>query len=75
MRLEEAFTVLPVTNEVVEVAADVFAQLKKRGTAVSENDIYIAATAIAHGLPLLTRDRDYLKIGEVAPALRLYLVD
>ncbi len=75
MRLEEAFTVLPITNEVVEVAADVFAQLKKRGTAVSENDIYIAATATAHGLPLLTRDRDYLKIGEVAPALRLYLVD
>jgi predicted nucleic acid-binding protein len=52
-----------MANEVVEAAAEIFAQLKKRGTAVSENDIYIAATALAHGLPLLTKDRDYLKIG------------
>lgn len=59
-RMEEALIAFPITDDVAEMAADIFAQLKKTGAAVSENDIYIAATAVAHGLPLLIKDKDWI---------------
>jgi tRNA(fMet)-specific endonuclease VapC len=37
------------------------AELKAAGTMIPENDIWIAATAVTHGLPLVTRD-DHFKV-------------
>ena len=38
------------------------AQLKKTGTPIPENDIWIAALALQHELPLITNDRHFNKI-------------
>ncbi len=47
-------------------AADFYADLKlarqQRGLALDENDLWIAATALALGGTLVTRDRDFLGI-------------
>jgi hypothetical protein len=37
-------------------------------------DALIAATAIAHGLPVVTQDADYKRIADVHPALQVVLV-
>ena len=37
-------------------------------------DALIAATAIEHGLPVLTQDRDYDQIASAFPALRVLAV-
>jgi predicted nucleic acid-binding protein len=39
--------------------------LKKAGTPVAANDIWIVASAMQHGLPILTSDRDFQKISQV----------
>ena len=40
----------------------------------SETDALIAATAIAHGLPVVTQDDDYEQIARAHPALRVMSV-
>jgi hypothetical protein len=35
--------------------------LKKAGTSSAANDMWIAASAMQHGLPILTSDRDFQK--------------
>lgn len=49
--------------EVDFLAADDYAtirhQLKKAGRPIPENDIWIAATCMANGLPLMTRDKHF----------------
>lgn len=37
-------------------------QLRRHGTPIPTNDIWIAAVAFQHGLPLFTRDRHFSKI-------------
>lgn len=39
--------------------------LKKAGTPVAVNDVWIAASAMQHGLPILTSDMDFQKIPQV----------
>ncbi|AAL62515.1 type II toxin-antitoxin system VapC family toxin [Pyrobaculum aerophilum] len=73
-RLEEAFSVLGLTNKVIERAAEIFASLKARGVVVSDNDVFIAATAVAYGLPLITKDRYFLKI-KTAAGLDVVFID
>jgi tRNA(fMet)-specific endonuclease VapC len=43
-------------------------ELRSRGRMIPDNDIWIAATALSHGLTLLGRDRHFERI----PALVLY---
>ncbi|MGI8921681.1 MAG: PIN domain-containing protein [Solirubrobacteraceae bacterium] len=43
-----------ITEQVARVHADIWAQLAKRGQAIGAHDLWIAATAIAHGLSLAT---------------------
>jgi tRNA(fMet)-specific endonuclease VapC len=49
-------TVLPLTDGIVVKAADIFAMLRKRGGLISDADILIAATALAHSLVLITNN-------------------
>lgn len=74
-KLEQAFTVLQLDNNILEKAAEIFTKLKEKGTPVSENDIYIAATALAYDLELYTKDTDYQKIAEVEPKLKLKFIE
>ena len=52
------FEPLPITETVARVHAEVWADLSRRGQAVGAHDLWIAATALAHGVGVATRDRD-----------------
>jgi tRNA(fMet)-specific endonuclease VapC len=62
-RLEEellpAVTWLPVTREVHLHAADFSAWLEKSGERIGNEDCWIAATAVEHGLVLVTRNESH----------------
>jgi tRNA(fMet)-specific endonuclease VapC len=46
--------VLPVTDAVIDRAADVYADLHRRGQLIGDADILIAATALEHGRTVVT---------------------
>jgi tRNA(fMet)-specific endonuclease VapC len=56
-RLVSGFHVLAHTAEVDWHYGQLFRHLKRQGQLFGANDLWIAATALAHGLPLVTRNR------------------
>ena len=50
---------LPLTAEVARLASHLAAKQKHGGRPVKWADIYIAATALINGLPIMTHDRDF----------------
>ena len=52
--LLDGLQAIPITEPVARVHAGVWAQLAERGEVIGEHDLWIAATAIAHGLSLAT---------------------
>ena len=53
------FEVLPVTVETAHAYAILRADLKASGCPIPANDAWIAALALQHGLPVLSRDRHF----------------
>lgn len=53
-----AFEAIPVTEAVARVHAQVWADLADRGAVIGAHDLWIAATALAHGLTVATRNAD-----------------
>lgn len=53
------FDPLPIDENVGSAWALLVAQLRAQGRKAPINDTWIAATAIAHGLPIVTQDTDY----------------
>jgi tRNA(fMet)-specific endonuclease VapC len=47
---------IPITEPVARVHADIWADLANRGEPIGAHDLWIAATALAHGLGLATRN-------------------
>jgi len=65
--LDEPFVgLLDVTSSVARHYGRVFANLKRAGTPLPANDIWIAATAIDCGGTLLTFDRDFERVAGLA---------
>lgn len=63
-----ALQAIPITEPVARVHAEIWADLLARGEAIGAHDLWIAATAVAHGLPLATRNtREFERV----PGLRL----
>ena len=56
------FGMMPVDVIVARAYATTSAELARRGTPVDANDLWIAATAIAHGLDVLALDGDFDRI-------------
>ncbi len=54
--LLRAMPILPFDLAVARVHARVWAELRAKGRPVGERDLMIAATAITHGLAVVTRD-------------------
>jgi len=48
--------VLPITDAIIVQAADIYAELYRRGTLIGDADILIAATALEHGLDVITNN-------------------
>ncbi|MBE9103517.1 type II toxin-antitoxin system VapC family toxin [Nostoc cf. edaphicum LEGE 07299] len=48
--------------EIIERACEIYVDLQRRGWKIQEQDILIAATAIARGLTLVSNDSDLLRV-------------
>jgi tRNA(fMet)-specific endonuclease VapC len=57
--------VYSVDQETSERYAAVWLHLRKQGTPIPTNDLWIAASAMQHGLNILTSDRHFLKVPQV----------
>lgn len=57
--------VLPVDSETSRQYAEIVAELRKAGTPLPTNDIWIAATAARNGATVLTCDGHFERIGRV----------
>jgi hypothetical protein len=58
-QLAQRFEALAVDEAVSEVWALLISRLRAAGRRAPINDSWIAATAIAHGVPIVTQDSDY----------------
>ena len=58
-QLAQRFEALTVDEAVSEAWALLVSRLRAAGRKVPVNDSWIAATAIAHGVPVVTQDSDY----------------
>ena len=55
-------TLYNVDEVTAEFYSSILNQLKKQGTPIPTNDIWIAATALQHGLPIYTFDQHFKHI-------------
>ena len=60
--------VLLPSRETAEHYARIFVQLRRAGTPVPDNDLWIAALVLEHDLVLITRDRHFERILQVIRA-------
>ena len=58
-------SVLLPGRETAEHYARIFVQLKRAGSPMPDNDLWIAALALEHDLTLITRDRHFERIGQL----------
>jgi tRNA(fMet)-specific endonuclease VapC len=57
--------ILLPARETAEHYARLFVQLKRAGTPIPDNDLWIAALALEHDLQLLTRDRHFERVPQL----------
>jgi tRNA(fMet)-specific endonuclease VapC len=62
--MESATLLLPTVRTAVQYGRIKFA-LKTAGTPIPENDLWIAAFALDHGLPLATRDEHFKRVPDL----------
>lgn len=60
--------VLLPTRETADFYARLFVQLKRAGTPIPDNDLWIAALVLQHDLVLITRDRHFESIPQLLRA-------
>lgn len=61
-KLCEKYQVISIDIDILEEAAKIHADLKRRGTPIGDADILIAATAIHRNLILVSHDADMLRV-------------
>ncbi len=66
LSLADRIAVLPVDEEVAGAWAQMRAYLAASGRRVNVNDVWIAATAAAHEIPVFTQDVDFDAVNGVA---------
>lgn len=59
LHMVELLEPIPIDDEVASSWARLVASLRAAGRKAPINDSWIAATALAHGLPVATQDADY----------------
>lgn len=57
--LTDDIPVLPFTKSISEKAAIIYQELRKENKIIEFRDIFIAATAMVHDLPILTRNKKH----------------
>ena len=62
---QEEVRVLPIDAETASRYAVIYDYLRRAGTPVAPHDLWIAATAMQHGVRLLTTDTGFQKIPQI----------
>ena len=57
--------VLSADLQTTRIYGELFARLRAQGTPVPTNDLWIAALAVQHALPLCTRDEHFAKFQQI----------
>ncbi|MEM9216034.1 MAG: type II toxin-antitoxin system VapC family toxin [Cyanobacteria bacterium P01_F01_bin.150] len=60
-QLCQVSNILPLTDEVVIKASDIYAALKQRGELIGDADILIASTALTNGLSVATNNFNHFQ--------------
>lgn len=58
-------SLLPIDRDTAERYAAIAGSLREAGTPIPTNDIWIAASAMQHGLALVTTDAHFLKVPQI----------
>ncbi|NJM73288.1 MAG: type II toxin-antitoxin system VapC family toxin [Scytonema sp. RU_4_4] len=53
--------IIPLTDEIIVQAADIYAELRKQGTPIGDADILIAASAIVNGMAVITNNQSHFR--------------
>ena len=61
--------VLPVEEDMTAIYADIVLDLKKAGTPLPANDIWIATVAVRHGATVLTYDQHFRSIARAGSTI------
>lgn len=61
IQLAESSKILPATENAMEIAADIYADLRKAGQLIDDIDIIIAGIAISNKLVLVTHNRNHFE--------------
>ena len=63
---EPNVTIMPIIEETGERYAVIKYYLRSKGTPIPDNDLWIAATSYEHSLSLVTTDRHFERIPQIA---------
>lgn len=63
--LIRVWDVLPAGEQTATHYAEIRHDLKKNGRPIPSNDIWIAALAVEHGIPVLSRDNHFTFVGKI----------
>jgi predicted nucleic acid-binding protein len=76
LALARAADPIPISEAVMTTWARLVADCRKAGIqrTVRLTDALIAATAVEHGIPVITQDDDYIRLAEAHPALSVVMV-
>ena len=58
-------SVVPMGGETADRYATILESLRKAGTPIPTNDLWIASSAMQHGLKVVTTDTHFKKVGQV----------
>lgn len=65
----QTVAILYASRETTEQYARLFVQLKRAGTPVPDNDLWIAAMVLEHDLELVSRDKHFDKVPQLRRAM------
>lgn len=57
--------IIEIDEETSERYAVIVSYLRRKGTPIPTNDLWIAASAMQHGLKVLTTDQHYLEVSQI----------
>ncbi|GBC69833.1 tRNA(fMet)-specific endonuclease VapC [archaeon HR01] len=60
--IEEGFTVVEITNDVILEYCELYDKLKEKGQIMNDADLLLAASAKASGIPLITSDNGFKRL-------------
>jgi tRNA(fMet)-specific endonuclease VapC len=60
-RLCATSQIVPLTDEAVVKASEIYAELRRRGEPIGDADVLIAASALVHGLTVVTNNENHFR--------------